>query len=105
RTLLTARCRIALRYVGMCRNLACGQSHGFRPAGLALRESRSHVNRDPALQVGQGESVLSVAAVSGADEVEECLILADGNQGSVAKRPSYWGKVSGKHPYLADKWS
>ena len=46
--------------------------------GLSQREARAYVQRDPALQVGQREGLLSVAAVGCADQVEQRLVLGDG---------------------------
>ena len=69
------------------------------------RESGTHVNRHAALQVRQGEGFLAIAAVRGADEVEQGIVLRDGYQSPVAECPSLRGEISPKHPYLADKWT
>jgi hypothetical protein len=44
---------------------------------------------------------LAIAAVGGADEVEQRIILRDWYQRSIAECPTYRGKVTGEHPYFA----
>src|ERR1700722_18031884 len=59
--------------VGRC--CTRGESDCFSTAGLRQREPRSLMDRNPASQVRHGEGALAVAAVSGADEVEQGLVF------------------------------
>src|SRR5262249_55321534 len=86
------------------RNLARSQRDGFLAAGLRQNKSRTHMNRNAALQIGKRKRVLAIAAVGSADQLEQRWILIDGNQSSVAERPPCRGKVSCEHPNLAYKW-
>jgi hypothetical protein len=61
------------------------------------------VDGNTALQVGQGEGGLAVSAVGCTDQIEQGVILIDCHQGSVAKGPAYWRKISAKHSNLTDE--
>src|SRR5271165_4430204 len=78
------------------------QSDRFNTTSLRLHEPRPHMDRKPASQVGQGEGALAVAAVRGADEVEEGLIFGDGEQLPLAEHPACWSEVASEHAYLTD---
>src|SRR5947209_8552292 len=85
-------------------NLRGGKRDLLFPAGLpddiARSPAGSHVYRDAALQVGKVESVLSVAAVSCADQLEQHIVFGNGQLRSIAKRPARGRKVASKHPYF-----
>src|SRR2546427_7403092 len=90
------------------RNLARRQSDGFRSAGLrqsiVIAESISaEMDRDAALQVGEREGCLPIAAVRGPNQGEQGFIARYGQHRSVAEHPAGRGKISGKHPYLTNK--
>src|SRR5579859_95499 len=57
--------------------LICRQSDAFDAAILGLDKSRSHMDRKPASQVRQGEGALAIAAVRGADQVEQSLVFGN----------------------------
>jgi hypothetical protein len=61
----------------------------------------ARMDRDAALQVWQGEGFLSIAAISGTDQVEECVIFRNWYKLPIAKGPTYRGKIEANHPYLA----
>src|SRR5205085_10625045 len=71
-----------------------------RVAGLVSAVMKRHA----AVQVGQRESRLTVAAVGRADQGEEYLVLRDGKQRSVAKHPACGGEVATEHSDFTDVW-
>ncbi len=83
-----------LRQMRMRRNLVGGQSHGFHARAFTddegVAEVGAHVQRHAALQVGQGEGLLAVAAVGGADQLEQCIVVGDRHDRPVAQRPACW---------------
>src|SRR5262249_44830822 len=66
-------------------------------------KTRTDMHRQAALQVGQCECLLTIAAVGRADQIEQSIILGDRYERPVAERPADRGKVAGKHTDLADK--
>ena len=72
---------IAQRRMAVRRDLRSGKSDRLCAAQFALMNlirRRSHVYRDAALQVRQGESALSVTAISCAYQGEQHIIFRDG---------------------------
>ena len=65
-------------------------------------EAVALVDRKSTLQVGEREGRLTVAAVRGADELEQRLVLRDGGELSGTERPARRCEVAGEHPDLAD---
>jgi hypothetical protein len=59
------------------------------------------VDGNAALEVRQGKGGLAISAVRGANQVEEGVILVNGDDCSIAEGPAYWGKIAAEHPYLA----
>src|SRR6202035_46038 len=86
------------------RNLRYRQSDGFRTACLGERETVTEVNRNATPKIRQREGRLPVAAVGGADEVEQCLVFGNGKQLPFAEHPSRGGEVAGEHPDLSNVW-
>ena len=82
----------------MSRYLADGEGHGFRAATLPLDKPGSHVDGNAALKSGKGKGRLSVTAIGGADQGEQSLVVSDGHQRAIAKRPACRGKVASEHP-------
>src|ERR1700722_16139883 len=100
---LRSRAGVSLRHMNVGRNLAGGQSDGFHSAGLSESKSRPGVERNAALQIGQGKGGLAITTVGCPDQIEQGVILIDGHQGSAAECPACGSKISTKHPNLADK--
>ena len=84
------------------RDLVDRQRDLLDAAGLAHDEAGALVDRDAALQVGQREGGLAVAAVGGADQLEQDLVLGDRQELAIAHHPSGGREVAGKHANLAD---
>jgi len=78
----------------MDRHLANVQRVGFRTTALPLGNLAAAVRGAAAAQVGQGETGLPVAAISGPQQREERLILVDGEYLPVAEGPAAWRKVN-----------
>ena len=55
-------------------------------------------------EVGQAESGAAVAAVDGAEQAEQGVVLRHGQELAVAEGPAAGGEVTGEHPDLADEW-
>ena len=68
-------------------NLIDRQRDGLNPSRLTNDKPAALVHGDATAQVRQSERCLSVASVGSADEIEERVILRDGQQLSLAKRP------------------
>ena len=89
--------------VGVGRYLIRRQGDGFSTAVLQPATNPDPMmDRKPAPQVRQGEGALAVAAIGGADEVEQRLVFRDGEQLPAAEHPACWRKVAPKHTYLTD---
>jgi hypothetical protein len=101
-TVGSAAANCGLRRMRVLRHLICRQRDRFRAAHLADHEAASHMHRHATLQIRQRKRILSVAAVSRADEVEECVVFSNGNQLAVAKRPVLRREIARKQPDLAD---
>ena len=82
-----------------------GQCHVLYAALLAydvgLTPASPRMDRRAAAQVGQREGVLAVAAVRGADQVEQHFVIRDGQQLAVAHLPAAGSKVEADQPNLA----
>src|ERR1700730_8756754 len=61
-------------WMAVSRDLRNGQGHVLDAAGFGQREAAALVDRQPAAQIREGERALAVAAVGGADQVEERLV-------------------------------
>src|SRR5437016_1064873 len=62
------------------------------------------VNRDIALKVGQREIHPPVAAIGGAEEREQRLVLIDRQELPVAQRPALGGEAKGHDADFGEKW-
>src|SRR5580704_7039722 len=71
---------------------------GRKPLAGALMDC------NPGLQIRQRESADAVAAIGGADEVEERRILIDRYELAIAKGPAGDGEGAAEHDDLSDKW-
>ena len=71
------------------------------PPVSARIEAAALVDRHPAAQVRQREGALAVAAVGRADQLEQRLVLGDGQQLALAEHPARRREVAGEHPDLA----
>ncbi len=90
-------------------NLVGGEGNLFHAVELADHVigslgTRSLVNRDPALQVGQAKGGLPVAAVGRADQLEEGRVLVDRHQRTVAERPALRREVEADDADFTDEW-
>src|SRR4051794_9978838 len=88
--------------MGVHRQLLGGQRYRLHPAGLAQYETAALVHRHPGLQVRQCEGLLAIAAVGGADEVEQRVVLGDGQELALAEQPADRREVAAEHPDLTD---
>src|ERR1700733_66252 len=103
---------ITLHRVAVCRHLGREQRDEVLASGLsdgelaerAVARVLRRVHGAAALQVGQGERRLAVAAVERSDEREHCGVLGDGHELTVAERPPFGGEVERKDTDLADEW-
>jgi len=64
----------------------------------------SEADRDTALQIGESEIRLSVAAIVGAKECEERGALLDRHDLAVARSPASRCEIAGEHDDLAEEW-
>src|SRR5205085_3042942 len=67
------------RPVRVRRQLAGRQRDSFGAASLADNETGALMDRDTAAQIRQAESLLSVAAIGGSNQIEQGIILRDGH--------------------------
>src|SRR5260221_7967904 len=89
--------------VRVARNLAGIQGVNVLAARLAQHDVRT-VDGRPALQVGQREGDPSVAAVRGAEQSEQGLVLVDRKELSVALREAFWRESESDQADLSEKW-
>ena len=82
-------------------DLIDGQRDGRHARDFPENDAVAPMNRYAALEVGQAEVHPPVAAVGGAEQREQRLILVDRQQLAVAKRPSLRGEVEGHDLDLA----
>ena len=79
-------------------DLIVGERNVFDPGHLSDNERSADtcplVHRHPAAEVREGECLLPVAAISSADQVEEDVIIGDGQQLSLAKQPADGRKIA-----------
>src|ERR1043166_4597373 len=75
------------------RDLLDGERHCFGATSIRQVKAVSLVKRDAAAQIGQRERLLTVAAISGADQVEERFIFRNRQQLPLTKHPSCGSKV------------
>ena len=85
------RCR-RLCDVGVRWQFVHREGVGLCPATLAQGMTASHVNRDAPTKIWQRKIHTSIPTKSGAKEGEKCLVLVDGQELPVAKRPSFGSK-------------
>jgi hypothetical protein len=85
----------------MRRNLTYRERYLLGAAGLGQDEAVALVERKAAAQVGQGEGRLAIAAVGGSDQLEQGLMLGDGQELALAEHPADRREVAGKHADLA----
>ena len=64
--------------MGVGRNRVGSECHGFRAARLRQGEPIPQVDGDASSEVGQRERALAVAAIGGADQIEESFVFGDG---------------------------
>jgi hypothetical protein len=62
----------------------------------------AHVDRHSAGEVGQVERLLAVAAIGGADQLEEHLVLGDRKGLAFAEHPAIGREIPGEHADLTD---
>src|SRR5262249_9142854 len=82
-----------------------GNVEGMRRLSACFPDDNSNagVNGDAATQIGQAEVDDSVASVGGAEDGKERLVLVDGQQLAVAKRPVVRGKIKTEKPDFTKK--
>ncbi|MCY1377935.1 hypothetical protein D9M69_655330 [compost metagenome] len=91
----------------MRRHLGRQHGHAFGAGPLAndvVAQTRALalVDGQAATQVGHGEGALAVAAVGGADEGEQHVVLGDRQQAAVAGLPADGGAAEAEHANFAD---
>ena len=59
------------------------------------------MDRHPAPQIGEPEGRSAVAAINRAEQAEEGVVLAYGQELPVAKRPAANGEIASEHDDLA----
>src|SRR5689334_6454894 len=69
--------------------LVSGFSAGLAQGAVAETLAAAGVKRNALLQVGQSKSGCAVAAISGAEDGEQRLVLGDGQQLSIAHGPAF----------------
>src|SRR5687767_2526320 len=57
-----------------------------------------------ALEIGQAEIALAIAAVVRAEQGEQCGVLADRHKLAIAERPASRSKVEREDANFSDKW-
>jgi hypothetical protein len=62
------------------------------------------MDRRPSAQIRQSKIHPPVAAVSGAEKREERLVLVDGQELSVAKRPTFWREHEAHDSDFGKEW-
>ena len=92
-------------------HLVGGQCDGFAAkalpdhVGSAGNRISALVDGKTRLKVGQIKGVHAVAAVGGAEQVEERIVLRDGEALTIAKRPTPRGEIAAEHADFTDKRS
>jgi hypothetical protein len=61
------------------------------------------MHRQAALQIWEGKSALTIPSVSGADQIKEGVIFANGNLCAVAERPTRRSEITPKQANLSNK--
>jgi len=89
-------------------NLLRVQRNAFRagrpPDNIARQPGAlTIVDRDSALEVREAERALSVAAISGADQVEKRFVLGNGQQLPGTRHPAGRRKIASEHDDLANE--
>src|SRR5712692_2301637 len=90
--------------MGMRRHLGNVQRVRGLAANLAQGNPVAHVHGGATLEVRQGEGCPSVAAIGGAQDREQCLVLIDGQKLPVAKSPTFGRKIPTDNFYFGQKW-
>ena len=90
-------------------HLGGNQRHVLRTglvAELSTRKARSRAlaDRNAALEIGNAEGAVPVAAVSRSQKGKERLILVDTQHLPVAQCPAARCKVAAEHSDFTDKW-
>src|SRR5437588_11405709 len=83
-------------------NLLRGQCNRLCAACLAQSESRPDMDRNTALQIGQGEGRLAITAVRSPKQTEKRIVLVNGYDLAITEGPADRGKVPCNHPALTD---
>ena len=101
---------VAMRRMVVARNLLdaqrllLGAGHLADLIGGSVR-ARAHVDRHAARQIGQVEGLLAVAAIGGADQLEEDVVLRDRQRLALRRTSSRWARncrrTSGSHRHRA----
>ena len=81
---------------------AASSGLGFVPIFLGPTLVVALVDRNTPAQVRERKCLLAVATVSGANEVEQRLVLCNGHRPPITKSPSHRGKIAPEHSYFAD---
>src|SRR5258708_40308163 len=73
----------------------------FHAAGLGQGEAVPHMDWRSSPEIRQRKRRLAVAAVRGADEIEQSFVFGDRQKLSFAEHPACRGEVACEHPALA----
>lgn len=98
-----------LRGMGVRRHLRlqqrdCLLAGGFTQVAQAQARSLACLHGRAALEIGQGEVALAIAAVGSAQQGEQRSVLANGHELAVAQGPALGSKVPRENPDLSKKW-
>jgi len=69
-------------------------------ASLSKNDTVAHVYGRSALQVGQGERGLPIAAIHCPQQGKQRLVLGDGHKLAIAQGPAHGREISSKNPDL-----
>jgi hypothetical protein len=73
-------------------------------ASLAQDNAVAHVHWHASLQIGKSKRGAAVAAVGGAENGKQCLVLVDGQKLSIAESPAFGREIPADDFYFAKKW-
>src|SRR5438477_10744354 len=87
--------------MGVRRYLLDGEGKLLGTARLGQNETVSLMDGNSSLKIRQGKRGLSIAAVGGADQIEQRLVLRDRQELAFAEHPSGRSEVAREHPDFA----
>jgi hypothetical protein len=89
----------------MSRHFVLSQRMSRLASSLAQKQTRAEVKWGSSPKIGQRECGLTVPTVSGSEKRKQLLILIDGKQLTVTKRPPLGRESPGDHFDLTYVWN